>query len=252
MPLQAKWQLACVKFLKQDSVGIENAAWRLVACLGGSWVTIYRGVVVVLFSGAGQTAQSTIETEMRRALADEGPVRVGLSATFGSILSLRDAFRQAETAVLYGGLERISLGNVNAALQVTSSEIAFYSWREGFVNYLLYAHGKDRSFIELCLHVHPFGRMCLDDLECATSQMSVVLTYLAYNCKATPTAEALHMHRNNVLYHLGQIKQRYGIDLDDAEMRFEVALLARFMDVSNRQLRCAVPQLEGEELASEH
>lgn len=250
MPLRAEWQLVCVRLRQQDSVGVENAAWRLVACLGGARVTVYRGVVILLFCGVGQTVRVAYESEIRKALAEEGPIDVGLSPMFTSIRGLRDAFRQAEVAMLYGGLQKASLGGGEAPAQAKSQELVFNSWREGFVNYLLYARRKDMDFIDLCLRVHPLGRMCMDDLECATNQTTVVLTYLACNCKATPTAEVLHMHRNNVLYHLGQIKQKYGIDLDDADTRFEITLLSHYIDISDRKLRCIIPLLEGEDIAN--
>lgn len=49
----------------------------------------------------------------------------------------------------------------------------------------------------------------------AVANAQLLYTYLANQCNATSTARQLHMHRNNVIYRIARLQERYSLDLDD-------------------------------------
>lgn len=58
---------------------------------------------------------------------------------------------------------------------------------------------------------------------------SVVLAFAAHQMRAAPTARALHMHRNTVLYRLGKARRKTGLD------PFDFFQLVRLVELCRRR-----------------
>lgn len=54
--------------------------------------------------------------------------------------------------------------------------------------------------------------------------LSILECYLRNECKPTETAAALNMHRNNIIYHIQQIQDKYLLNLHDPQLRLELLL----------------------------
>lgn len=52
--------------------------------------------------------------------------------------------------------------------------------------------------------------------------LQLLYTYLNCERNATLTGQLLHMHRNNVVYHMGKIVEFLDIDLEDPHVRFSL------------------------------
>jgi len=55
-----------------------------------------------------------------------------------------------------------------------------------------------------------------------TRGLRLLYTFLNSDRNATVTAQLLHMHRNNVTYHIEKLQDRFGIDLEDPGTRFQL------------------------------
>ena len=64
-----------------------------------------------------------------------------------------------------------------------------------------------------------------------TQYANLLYTYLMSECKPTDTARALHMHRNNVIYHVERLSEQLGVDLEDPETRLRLLLSFKVMDL---------------------
>ena len=53
----------------------------------------------------------------------------------------------------------------------------------------------------------------------AVDNTQLLYTYLANQCNATSAARQLHMHRNNVIYRIARLQERYNLDLDNYVQR---------------------------------
>ena len=70
-----------------------------------------------------------------------------------------------------------------------------------------------------------FLRLLEDDRTEGTDNLTLLGTYLSNNCNATQVGRILHMHRNNVLYRIGRIRGKYGIDLTEGKSRLMLWIL---------------------------
>lgn len=55
-------------------------------------------------------------------------------------------------------------------------------------------------------------------------QFDVLREYLLCSGKLTTVAQKLNMHRNNVIYHIKQIEEKYNYNLEDEDLRFKLML----------------------------
>lgn len=55
--------------------------------------------------------------------------------------------------------------------------------------------------------------------------------------ETTPTAQQLHMHRNNVLYRIGSIEKRFGIDLGQFGTRERLISCYRYKILTSNKFR---------------
>ena len=69
------------------------------------------------------------------------------------------------------------------------------------------------------------------DLDHNTDYYHILFIFLSFDRQFTKTAALLHMHRNNVIYHIGRITDIFSLDLDDPEQRLRLLLLYRLNDL---------------------
>ena len=71
------------------------------------------------------------------------------------------------------------------------------------------------------------------DRQRNTSYAHLLYTYLVNECKPTDTARQLHMHRNNVIYHVERLSEQLGVDLGDPATRLRLLLSFKVLDLMN-------------------
>ena len=234
IPVTGCFQLCVIDLAEDDTIRREDLAWKLADQLSGFKVTVYREHILVLrVTSQAQAAHSALGTSfefLTYSFLTNYVVRIGESNVFSRLDELDFAFDQAVIALEYGGCEKGTLyENYDVTVTESNGLNPCYRFRDCFVNYLLYSSQKDSRLLNYCISHHPFVLLCNDDKANKATSAELLLTYIACNCKATLTAQRLHMHRNNVIYHIEQMKSRYGIDLNDASMRFEIVLLSRLI-----------------------
>ncbi len=62
------------------------------------------------------------------------------------------------------------------------------------------------------------------DIDNETSCLKTILCYLEHDCNATHTAQALFLHRNTVQNVVHFAKERWGLELSDAETKRQQVL----------------------------
>lgn len=66
-----------------------------------------------------------------------------------------------------------------------------------------------------------FLKMINDDRSSGTNNLLLLYTYLSNECNATVSAKVLYMHRNNVIYRINKIQEKYNFNLKSvAERQF--------------------------------
>lgn len=234
IPLHATFMLACIKLPGADPLGIEEAAWHVAGQMHESLVTIYKQMLVVI--RIQKTGDETAMTDDMHALYHSLPsglsVHVGTSNPFTHLEDVGFAYRQAQYALAHLDGSPTTLFDATLDVDGPNGNMPAErccSFSDILAEFLLHSSNQDGHFVDYCVGQHVLSHIVADDQQAGTANAQTLLSYLANNCKATPTAAQLHMHRNSIVYHIERIEARYGLDLDDARMRFELQLVAHFM-----------------------
>lgn len=70
------------------------------------------------------------------------------------------------------------------------------------------------------------------DIDHNTYYYRILFVFLSLDRQFTKTANVLHMHRNNVIYHIGRICEIFALDLEDPNERLRLQLLYKLADLS--------------------
>jgi hypothetical protein len=100
--------------------------------------------------------------------------------------------------------------------------------------------GQDDTFRDFCMN----GTV-LDDIADAsdpedTNDIKILYYFLFFERKATPAANALHMHRNNVLYRISSIERKYAIDLSRSETRLRLQTCFLYKIATSQNFRALI------------
>ena len=151
----------------------------------------------------------------------ESDIYCGMSDVFRDLLELPEAYHQAETALDESG--RRLLGS-----ELSWGPESEYERIAQFDTYFASCLLDKRKSIERLWRSSRYGRMLLElagsDIEKNTNNLEVLNAYLINERRATETANALHMHRNNVVYRISRIEELLGISLEDTMTRLNLTV----------------------------
>lgn len=133
----------------------------------------------------------------------------GVSRPFHQITELKAAYREARAALVFLEKEHSY-----------PTDLIFF---EQIALQFLCRSDTAGSGYGITKH-EKLNRILADDTKNHTCCAQILDTYLKTNCQATETAKLLHMHRNNVIYHIRKMEARYYLQLDDSEERLKLSL----------------------------
>jgi hypothetical protein len=165
---------------------------------------------LALFLHHDNLPQLLDDGEYLRALAEYFAVNnivCGMSDIFESLLSLNDAYRQAEFALS----ERRGSGHI-VPFDDCFERVVFDRSKQAAQLFKTTRYGK------------MLLRLIYGDREKHTNNFDVLQMYLRNDRRALETAQELHMHRNNVAYRVTRIEEMLGIDLEDADFRKKLSI----------------------------
>lgn len=179
------------------------------------------GIVVLCFNCpsavcTGVCAQdgSTTETRLARVLRSFG-LSAGRSSAFFELEGLHVAHRQARAA--HAVLEGRKRGN--EAVQADADNILSYD--SCYLDCLLDAsYSEQAPMLEASSMLRVIEHMAADDMANNTDNLTFMVSYLAHERRGTLVGEKVHMHRNNVKKRADRISAIYGIDTEDAFVRW--------------------------------
>ncbi|MCC8142333.1 MAG: helix-turn-helix domain-containing protein [Lachnospiraceae bacterium] len=83
--------------------------------------------------------------------------------------------------------------------------------------------------------IHPaIKKIIQDDEDRNMKYIDFLNAYREANCEVGRTAEKLFMHRSNVTYHLGKVRDRYGLDANDSEQCFDMVWSLRLLEFEEK------------------
>ena len=166
----------------------------------------------------------------------------GVSEPFTSLPELKNAYIQSMRAQTIGAQLR-TLGNfwdfdreVYEATAIESANNIFFYDNVYIFLALHFAQSGSFNAFGNTLYNNALKKLVDYDRENNTRLVQVLYAHLVSERRATASGRLLHMHRNNVLYHISRIEEIMGIDLDDYWVRLKLTLAFHFSEIteSNR------------------
>ena len=145
----------------------------------------------------------------------------GVSESFLGLETLRQAYLQAQSALELG--RRLSSVQRSENM-LDNSEMQRRIFR--FADYHIYMllSGQQRELGVL-------DQIRRYDIDHKTDYYRILFIFLSFDRQFTKTAALLHMHRNNVIYHIGRICEIFHLDLEDPGQRLRLLVLYRLSDL---------------------
>ena len=218
LPLSGQFLL--LRFRFPPELSVSRIIRELGDLLPGGKAAHYHGTVVLLLHGTSNSRLLSADTEARlEYILEKYHARCGLSECYSLLRSTSVAYRQASLALRYSlRLQECQLLAEPAA--EPCRRLSHYGQNSAY--YLL---GANEDGIELWRQ-SPYGRhlyrLYQFDLDHHGCNLQLLYTYLNCERNATLTGQLLHMHRNNVVYHMGKIVEFLDIDLEDPHVRFSL------------------------------
>ena len=83
------------------------------------------------------------------------------------------------------------------------------------LKYYLLKPNHDKDLAKFSLEHNILNELIAEDAEKGTKITNMLVSFIGNNLNGTHTAQALHAHRNTVLYHVARIEKRFGFSLKD-------------------------------------
>ena len=147
----------------------------------------------------------------------------GVSEPSVGLLTLRESYRQAFDAFILG--RRLQRENLSESLidHLEKQKRIFY-FRDYHVYSMLKGNETEPGILDLIRKY---------DIEHNTDYYRILFVFLNLERSFTKCAVILHMHRNNVIYHIKRICDIFDIDLDDANQRLRLLMLYKLNDLKS-------------------
>lgn len=189
-------------------------------------------LLVLSFCKEGHIERRKEDFEKLDAFCLEMKCTAYASDTFEHLRNLRFAFAQTRIARSYKScidIEMRPLDNIDSR--------RVFHFGDAFAYYCLDGRETDPDLWSFCM-----DHTILDDIVAAEpghsiSDVKLLYCYLFNERKTTPTAQQLHMHRNNVLYRIGSIEKRFGIDLGQFGVRERLISCYRYKILTSNKFR---------------
>lgn len=174
---------------------------------------VYKDIILFLTQLGNRRLTDYYDTEAKlEQLQDfliHADAKAGISNQFSSYSNVRTAYCQAVAAL-----------NLGSRLNQQQTEPYWFS---DYAVYQILSAAREKLPLDSMLH--PLIRQLYDyDQSYKTQYLPILESYLRNEDNYTNTARELHMHRNNVIYHVKRMCELFRFHLDDPELRLQLSI----------------------------
>ncbi len=248
---------------QMSNVGVETRGCFCVACVNRSWgdytdqphylisklrvkfpsalVFDYEDRTVLLFTTEFCEGRATYDLAQEfESFNHRYGCRTFLSDQFESLFDLPLAYRQTKLVEKYRRCIRAFRNPFDG-----ESEKSSFCFEEAFCICLEDESVRiDDDLLSFCLVNSKIDELIASTVDSDVSDLVLLYRFLACERKATPTATALNMHRNNVLYRIKSIERRFGFDLDRHHTRERLLACYRLRALQSAEFRSSLHCLQ--------
>lgn len=188
------------------------------------------GSRIVALGGEGREGEGDLSSFLERHAREYG-CRIGLSDGFDGLENASFAYRQACFSLEVAQRHQRALGFQGAEVSGGLGEAAIAPFADCFCDFAVLCGVEDEDLLDYCAarSVPALLRAEADGGRC--DDFATLRAYIEGGGRATVAAESLHLHRTTLLYRLGRIAERFGLDLSDAACRDRLAMEYRLVDL---------------------
>ena len=211
----------CISFGDAENIPYHYVVKKVVDILPDARIVIFNKDIVCLnrfhkiSSGQLKQCLKYLQPVLEQYCAD-----CGVSCWFFKLHELYRSYRQAKLAITYG-----KMGEVKNFCEghKTYNAISFFdSCYQKFMIGTIY--DKEGYVLQNTECMKKLYVLHENDHHYNTEYMKILYHYLMNERSPSKAAEALHMHRNNVVYHINKIKELISLDLDDSQERLNLVI----------------------------
>lgn len=182
-------------------------------------VAVYRDSLLVLVSST-EESEYVLQKSLEQVLPtlNEKKFVCSVSGGFCSLEEIKNAYQQATLAMNYGK----RLINVSQRPEFCGPIFRY----EDFYVHIMLCESNNSTF----MHESRWYKILCDirdaDKNRGTNNYRLLYCYLTERCHAGNTAQRMYMSRNNIVYRIDNLVEKYGLDLNDYLVR--MGLLVTF------------------------
>ena len=244
VPFYGYFDAYCIVFKDNSTVLPGRFVQEIMAYLPKSKIIAHKYEVVALNIYNSSSIQKLSSQHLLKLvpLLEKYGALCGVSEMFVTLPEFRNACIQATRAQTLGSELRM-IGNYwqfdKEVFESTSikgnGDILFYNDVYIYLTLHLAQSGTFDAFTNTW-HNSALKKLIEYDKDNNTRLVEILYAHLVSERRATTSGRLLHMHRNNVLYHISRIEEITGIDLNDYWTRLKLMLAFHFLELqeSNR------------------
>ena len=225
LDMDAEYLLARVVFEDEANISLNYMLDQILSIFPEARPFLYNGCIIMLLDYDSRLrldqAWKTHRFQAIHEFLVHYRANCGISAVFHSPLLVADAYTQTAVAIDLGKRLQKKLDGVGKR--------RMFAYPDYFVYHLIEACSKDVQLESLC--DEKILRIWMRDKQKKTRYAELLYTYLINNCRPTDTGDALHMHRNNVIYHIERISEQFDLDLKDPETRLRLLISFKILEL---------------------
>lgn len=224
LPLHGNYTLLMLSPIDENSVPDRVIVNAFSTMLPSAKVFSYNNRILILEKLKDLTKNKymsqiqNVISQMNDAIHSYG-LRCSISKSFSSILDLKTAFVQCDAAfTLDSDLKNTFITYENVWLQ---------------------------HMFSICDNAFPLENFCEPVIQQiasmkqtgAVTPLEILKVYLETDRQLSVAAKELHMHRNNVLYHINRLRSQYNLELDDSEQRLHLLISLKIWEYIQKKGR---------------
>lgn len=229
LDLEAEYQLAKIVFEDEQNVSLSYMLEQLLVIFPESRPFLYNDCIIMLMNHEETNRIVQERKEMRfqalREFLGHYGGYCGLSAVFRSPLLVRDAYVQAEVGIDMGR----KLRRQSQEGDGEGPKVRMFAYQDFFIYHMILSCAKETRLESMCDET--VLKIWERDRQKNTRSAELLKTYLHQKCRPTDTGKLLHMHRNNVIYHVERLTEQYGLNLDDPETCLRLQISFKVLDL---------------------
>ncbi len=200
---------------------LEHALQNLVTLFPGTHIMLHDKHILMFLTKHATPEKNSSFFDILDNYLQINRAFAGVSDGFSGIENLQTSYRQANDCLSIGRKLNLSGRSANY-LSNAEERYRIFHFSEHHVYLLLKNKHHELSVLE---------KIKRHDIEHNTDYYRILYVFLNYDRQFTKTSALLHMHRNNVIYHIGRICDIFELDLDDPELRLRLLILYKLDDL---------------------